>query len=104
MRVFFCLLFYFRKNVKKLSRNFEYSKSLKAKKLRVLTLDLSFLLKKCVYLSIYIRSVNCYWSKLKWISFGLVLICNFLIWAVKYRRCTIKIFIGGIGVVDGVGG
>ena len=52
---------------------------------------------------IYIRSVNCYWSKLKWISFGLVFICNFLIWAVKYRRCTIKIFIGGVGVVDGWG-
>ena len=33
-----------------------------------------------------------------------MLICNFLIWAVKYRRRTIKIFIGGgIGVVDGVG-
>ena len=34
-----------------------------------------------------------------------MLICNFLIWAVKYRRCTIKIFIGrgGIGVVNGVG-
>ena len=32
---------------------------------------------------------------MKWISFGLVFICNFLIWAVKYRRCTIKIFIRG---------
>ena len=24
-----------------------------------------------------------------------MLICTFLIWAVKYRRCTIKIFNGG---------
>ena len=39
----FCLLFYFQENVKKLLRNFEYSKSQKAEKLSVLRPDLSFL-------------------------------------------------------------
>ena len=46
--VFFCLLFYLRKNVRKLLRNSEYSKLQKAKKLWVLRPDLSFL-EKSVY-------------------------------------------------------
>ena len=41
--VMFFLLFYFKKNVKKLLRNFEYSKSEKATKLSVQRPDLSFL-------------------------------------------------------------
>ena len=43
---YFCLLLYFTKNVKKLLRSFEYSKSLKAKKPSVLRPDLSFFQKK----------------------------------------------------------
>ena len=43
----FCVLFYFKKNVKRLLKNFEYSKSQKTKKLSVLRPDLSFL-EKCV--------------------------------------------------------
>ena len=46
---FFCLLFYCKKNFKKLSRIFEHLKSQKDKKLPVLWPDISFLQRKYVY-------------------------------------------------------
>ena len=49
---FFFLLFYFEKNVKKLSTNFKYSKSQKPKKLSVLRPDLRFLQKMWVFTNV----------------------------------------------------
>ena len=54
--IFFCLLFYLlRKNVRKLLRNFEYSKLQKAKKLLSTEAWLKFLIKKCVW------PINLFW-------------------------------------------
>ena len=46
--VFSFALFHFRKNIKKLLRNFEYSKSQKAKKLLSIKARPKFLIKVCI--------------------------------------------------------
>ena len=56
-RVFFCLLFYARKNVK-LLKNSEYLKSQKAKTLSVLRPDLSFSYKKLCTLINCLKIIN----------------------------------------------